>query len=262
MKRLMLATLRFCLRSMTRLIPKLPSVLEYEMRLVQGKGAGAETIFLETTQALSFLGLDDSKNLTVLDIGANIGNYTQALVNQRSNAQIFAFEPSKTAQAFLEMRFKNNKRISLLPLALSDEEGIRKLWAPSPGSGLASLSKRKLSHSSINFDHFEEVEVTTLDKWNETWNLSPDLIKLDVEGHELSVLNGAKKILESTRVVQFEFGGANIDTKTYFQDFWYFFKDRGFRIYRIAQIGPIEIEMYSESEECFLTTNFLAVKIG
>ena len=160
------------------------------------------------------------------------------------------------------MRFKNHKRISLLPFALSDEEGVQKLWTPSPGSGLASLSKRKLSHFNINFDHFEEVKVITLDKWNETWNLSPDLIKLDVEGHELSVLNGAKKILESTRVVQFEFGGANIDTKTYFQDFWYFFRDRGFRIYRIAQIGPIEIEKYSESEECFLPTNFLAVKVS
>jgi len=261
MKRLVLETLRFCLRVITRLIPKFPSILENEMRIVQGKGVGAETIFLETTQALSFLGVDDSKSLIVLDIGANIGNYTQALIDQRPNAQIFAFEPSKTGRALLEMRFKNYKGISSVPLALSHEEGIQKLWTPSPGSGLASLSKRNLSHLNIDFDNFEEVEVTTLDKWNETWNLSPDLIKLDVEGHELSVLNGAVKTLESTRVVQFEFGGCNIDTKTYFQDFWHFFIDRGFRIYRIAQIGPVEIVTYSESEECFLTTNFLAVKI-
>lgn len=34
--------------------------------------------------------------------------------------------------------------------------------------------------------------------------------------------------------VTFEFGGCNIDTRTYFQDYWYFFKTFGFRVFRIT----------------------------
>ena len=45
-----------------------------------------------------------------------------------------------------------------------------------------------------------------------------DLLKLDVEGHELYLLS-AKKFISKISVIQFEFGGCNIDTRTYFRDF-------------------------------------------
>lgn len=53
-----------------------------------------------------------------------------------------------------------------------------------------------------------------------------------VEGHELDVLAGAEEALKSVQLVQFEFGGCNIDTRTYFQDFFYFFQQHGFAIHR------------------------------
>jgi hypothetical protein len=60
-----------------------------------------------------------------------------------------------------------------------------------------------------------------------------DYVKIDVEGWELSVLQGFGDLVYNMRVIQFEFGGSNIDTRTFFQDFWYFFKDHNFSIYRI-----------------------------
>jgi hypothetical protein len=44
-----------------------------------------------------------------------------------------------------------------------------------------------------------EVPVTTIDSYCESKNLKPSLIKIDVEGFEFSVLNGAKKILKEVR---------------------------------------------------------------
>jgi hypothetical protein len=61
------------------------------------------------------------------------------------------------------------------------------------------------------------------------------------------------------RALQFEFGGCNIDTRTFFQDFWYFFKSYNFDIYRVGPFGVKEIVAYSELDEFFSTTNFIAV---
>ena len=48
--------------------------------------------------------------------------------------------------------------------------------------------------------------------------LNPDLIKIDVEGHELDVLDSGRETVSRVWVVQFEFGGYNIDTRTCFHD--------------------------------------------
>ena len=89
-------------------------------------------------------------------------------------------------------------------------------------------------------------------------NLKISLCKLDIEGHELSVLNSMKKIFYKFNVIQFEFGGCNIDTRTYFKDYWLTLKDN-FLIYRICPNGLLLIQEYSEIEERFNLTNYLAI---
>ena len=125
---------------------------------------------------------------------------------------------------------------------------------------MASLAKRRLEHFGIDFSQSESVEVVTLDSWASSTKVVPSLIKMDVEGHELDVLKGGFKTLALAQVVQFEFGGCNIDTRTFFQDFWYLLTEAGFQIHRISEGGPIRISHYSEQEECFRTTNYLAVR--
>lgn len=62
-------------------------------------------------------------------------------------------------------------------------------------------------------------------------------------------------------LVTFEFGGCNIDTRTYFQDFFYFFQDRKMRIARITPAGYLyELESYKEVFEQFRTTNFICYR--
>ena len=61
--------------------------------------------------------------------------------------------------------------------------------------------------------------------------------------------------------MQFEFGGCNIDSWTHFQDFYYFFRDAGFRLYRLGPKGLDLIERYSELDEAFTTTNYFAQRL-
>lgn len=108
----------------------------------------------------------------------------------------------------------------------------------------------------------EEIEIKTIDEFcseNEIRHIH--FLKLDIEGHEKSALNGASKILSSGCVnfIQFEFGGCNIDSRTYFQDFYYQLKE-DYKIFRIVKDGLFEIKHYKEIYEIFITTNFLAEK--
>jgi hypothetical protein len=86
---------------------------------------------------------------------------------------------------------------------------------------------------------------------------------MDVEGNELNILNGAKRMIENDSIdfIQFEFGGCNIDSRTFFQDFFYLLKER-YRIYRILKNGLYPIDSYSEKYEIFITTNYLAQRIS
>jgi len=237
---------------------KLLGRLERAAAYAQGKGYGATTVAREVTLLRKLLCMTPS---LAVDVGGNVGNYTAELRRRNPALEIHTFEPSETNLTRLAERFRGDERITLVPLALSDRAGSATLYSNELGSGLASLTQRRLAHFDIAFNSKETIKTVRFeDYWREQLQSRPlDMVKIDIEGHELAALKGFGAALDLTRVVQFEFGGCNIDTRTYFQDFWYFFQDRGFDIYRVAPLGAQRISRYRESDEYFLTTNFIAV---
>jgi len=175
--------------------------------------------------------------------------------------EIHIFEPSSVNLAKLRERFFSDNSIHVVGKALSDSAGAATLHSNTPGSGLGSLAKRRLDHFNIDFELRESVTTLRFETyWKDALrSRCIDLVKFDIEGHELSALHGMGDALHCTRAVQFEFGGCNIDTRTYFQDFWYFFTEHNFDIYRMSPIGLVKIDGYHESLECFLTSNYLAI---
>ena len=196
-----------------------------------------------------------------VDCGANIGDYSFAVIKAYNPDYIFAFEPSKKNFNLLCNRFSDNSNVKIENLALSDKKDTAKLFYNFSGSGLASLTKRNLNHRQIQFSNEEEIQIIRLDDY---WNLNfhfeyLDFLKIDVEGHELNVLNGLGVKITNVKVIQFEFGGCNIDTKTSFLDFWTFFTSYNFQVFRISAIGLIPINIYKEIYESYTTTNYVCV---
>ena len=204
----------------------------------------------------------------VFDVGANQGHFTLFLLSNLPNLidndfYIHCFEPSLKTFKLLEHNLKNNNHIILNNLGFGDKIGEFTLYYNHVGSGLASLTKRKLDHFDIDMNLSETVTIDTVDNYCLRNNIRYiDLLKIDVEGHELNVLNGAKRMFAQhlIKMVSFEFGGCNIDTRTFFQDFYYFFKEHNMVLYRITPSGYLfPIMSYNEIYEQFRTTNFLAI---
>jgi len=209
------------------------------------------------------LNLDKEKVITIFDVGGNVGNYSTILAEVfGSKATIHSFEPSKkTFEIFLETT-KNIQNIIPNNIGLSDAENHQLLFTNKDGSGLASVYRRKLDHFGISMDMSEEIKLSTVDMYCKANNINRiHFLKLDIEGHELRALNGAKEMINNKKVdyIQFEFGGCNIDSRTYFQDFYYLLEEN-YKIYRILKDGLFEIKTYKETLEIFITINYLAIK--
>lgn len=222
----------------------------------QGKGWGEGSIKNEVNACLSLM---KYKPLIFVDIGANKGEYTKFMIKKCPDLECHLFEPSNLNFEILTKAFyKFSGRVFINKKALSKENSNSTLYADSSGSGLASLTKRRLDHFNMQMNIEEQIQILRFEDYWKKKDCLIDYVKIDVEGHELDVLKGFGKIIHNVKLVQFEFGGCNIDTRTYFQDFWYFFKEKKFKIYRITPRGLTPIKKYSENIESFLTTNYVA----
>lgn len=201
----------------------------------------------------------------IFDVGANRGQFLALTLEKvgSSNFTVHCFEPSKEAFLNLSNNSVHNDKVFLNNIGLGRTQGEAKLYYDQEGSGLASLTKRNLLHFGADFTKSETIRIDTIDNYCKTNNLTKvDLLKIDVEGHELDVLEGTRNMLEHNliKIVTFEFGGCNIDTRTFFRDFWYFFSEFNMKLLRITPSGHLQpLESYKEIFEQFVTTNFVAL---
>lgn len=198
----------------------------------------------------------------IIDGGANAGQYaSRALAAIGKRLRIFCFEPSPGTFARLSSKLGSRPEVRLMPFGLSDSDCQRNLYSHQGGSAEASLARRDMSHWGITQDRVESVRLRCLTDVCREENISRiDFLKLDIEGHELQAMRGARELLEARRIrfIQFEFGAPNIESRTYFKDLFQLLNPN-YRLYRIVHNGLAPIREYSEFLETFATVNFLGV---
>ena len=236
--------------------------LERGAAVLQGKGWGVATCEHEVRAIKKLLVQSGRPEPRVIfDVGANLGNWTQAALPLFPDATFYLFEPATANVEILKNKFAGHP-IRISPVALSDQDGTATLFSDGEGSPLASLHQRRLEYMGIHHEPTHEVRTMSIDQFMKTEGLDRiDILKIDVEGHELAVLKGAADWLGKIGVIQFEFGGTQIDARIFFRDFWFLLSPQ-FRLYRLARFHLHPIPAYSESDECFLISNFVAVNKG
>jgi FkbM family methyltransferase len=146
----------------------------------------------------------------VFDVGANIGQFAERLRDAGFHGRIISFEPSRAAHSKLMKRAKNDSHWIVAPrMALGNHDGTMTLNLAG-NSASSSLLPMLDSHATAapesRYVGSETVDLRTLDDVSASFLTAEERIflKLDVQGFEFNVLQGATRFLGGVIGIQLE----------------------------------------------------------
>jgi FkbM family methyltransferase len=202
-------------------------------------------------------------DLVAFDVGANVGDWTRALLHRlppgKTNIRVFAFEPVSSTRAILERDIaglKYRARVRVVAAALSDVAGMGSMFIVGDGAGTNSLHANERPPART-----EAVSTETVDGFCARESIDHvDIMKVDTEGHDLAVLDGARGMLgrAAIDVIQFEYNHRWIFARRFLYDAFRLLGPFG---YRLGKVTPFGIEFYEgwhPELESFREGNYLA----
>jgi len=203
-----------------------------------------------------------------IDIGANVGNFAKEIL-LTTNSFVVAIEPmNESYKKLKKLEFHFNKRIVCFNIALSDKAEKKKIYFQSPKSELASfneniknlnyINKKKIKYkiiNSITLDNF-------IKKNKNLFKIGVDFIKIDTEGHDHKILQGAEKTIKlfKPKFIQFEmnwhylFDGINI--------YYICSKFHEYNLFRVLpyESGLVKADFQHPNDNIFHLSNFVLVR--
>lgn len=204
---------------------------------------------------------------TVFDVGANMGEWAELAISINAGLNLHCFEPSATTYAMLQSR-RLPPSVVLNQIALGSSAGSGTLFLFTDGSGTNSMYIRRGLEDGFGLEQQrekEEIRVETFTNYCASQSITDvDFCKIDVEGHELEVLKGMRPFLEGGRVqlIQFEYGGTNIDSGVLLKDIFAFFASLPYRLFKVFPDHLRRVPRYDQRLENFQYQNWVAVADG
>lgn len=207
------------------------------------------------------------KRVTIFDVGANVGKYTLEILDRFSgiSVEVHCFEPSFSTFSRLKENLDSHvnstsSKVLLNNFGLSNKDSKTSLYTNAQYSGYATIYNKTNEQYGIKFEQKEEISLKKVSDYIENHKIHTiDFIKLDIEGHEFSVLDDLKQLIDSKRIsyIQFEFGSTNVYSKTYMKDFFDLLSEN-YNVGRVLKNGIHHIKRYNSVLEVFYDANFLA----
>ena len=180
-----------------------------------------------------------NKKITFLDIGANVGSYTDLLNSTLQIKKGFLFEPSLTVYKELTKRL-NSKKFLIYNLAISNKNKKKHIFYEYKLSSQSSLYKQnKFFNSLIDLKKKSYVEIKKIDDFLDR-NILIDICKIDTQGEDLNVLKGMtyflnKKLIKLIKI-EITFFKFYKNTKIDYVDIINFMEKYNYRLLSISKI--------------------------
>ena len=196
---------------------------------------------------------------TIIDIGANEGQFIDKISKILPDVNIYSFEPLKDSFIKLKEKISDKKNITAFNFALGDEEkeNIINRNEYSPSSSLLELTDLHKNAFPITKKVKEEsIYVKELDKIaNELEIKKKVMLKVDVQGYELNVLRGAENTIKDIDIILIETSFYELyKNQPLFNEIYIFLSDRGFNYY-----GSLE-QLYDERDGKILQADSIFIR--
>jgi FkbM family methyltransferase len=205
-------------------------------------------------------------DLTIFDVGANVGQSVERFYRAFPDSRIFSFEPNPVVYAELKKKEEKYKTLKTLNYGVADTSGKR-LFFKQPDSGsssflrlnksgeefeLSNTQEAKLNHNKttvkerLEYNSEIEIETLTIDQFSVANGISQvDLLKIDTQGFEPEVLEGAKNMLRNVALIECEIiMGKSYERSGSFYDIESKIRDQGFFLWDIPYIGKFATDEF------------------
>jgi FkbM family methyltransferase len=197
----------------------------------------------------------------IWDVGAHLGEYAMEAHRTMPEARIVSFEIVPEIAEQMQRKLSGDW-LELKQIGLSDAIGeIDVAW-----------NKNQDTTNSINLFAYEHIDrsniemrrcpITTIDHLVAAGETPPDLLKIDVEGHEKAVLFGARQLLSGGQapvMIQFEYGGTWIPSAATLYSVQQYLEGFGYSVGRLYP-GHVEFKRYSWQDEHYRMGNIIACR--
>jgi FkbM family methyltransferase len=165
----------------------------------------------------------------IVDVGFNRGDFSREALRRRPQARIIGFDPAASMQRAFVSDFAREPRVELLPFAVGNEAGEAEFHDSRDGN--SSL----VGDGSPGADTYR-VRMITLDEIADQrgWPRI-DLLKIDAEGYDAHVLEGAERLLASQAIdlFAFEYNAPWIASRRFLKDVWTYLEAKPYRLFRL-----------------------------
>ncbi len=207
-------------------------------------------------------------SVVMCDIGANVGAYSSELLGLASTngmtnkLRLYMFEPNPSCRELISSRISSMNMapaVSVVPAIMSNFSGSASFFITGETAGSSSLLVDLKSQNARKI----EAPCVTLDDFCEEQNIDRIFFaKVDTEGNDMRVLEGAKGLLERGAIdfLQFEYNHRWILFRNYLKDVFDLVEPLG---YRVAKVTPHGLEVYPKWHfelEVFWEGNYLIAK--
>jgi FkbM family methyltransferase len=148
----------------------------------------------------------------MIDVGSHQGEFISRFLQNKKIKKLFCFEPNLKLYRKLMDTYKHNKRVLLYDCALGEKNSRKRLFISNLtyNSTMSSFNKKSNYLKFKNLVLKDKNQKSTIinqksfDKMFKKTNIKKSFLKIDVEGYELNVLNGAKNKIKEVKYILIE----------------------------------------------------------